>query len=273
MSKYQPVVEEQRVFVTVKAYPQPSSAYRETVCVAGITDQGKFIRLFPVTFRDLEEGEKFKLYTWIRVRAWKTTRDTRPESYHIKQESIQVESVVEPGKDWAERWRYIRPLISPSLDALKVLERSNGTSLGIIKPRELQDLVIKPAEETEWSSSDLEKLLRRDLFAQSEPSGQLKLLEKIPFQFRYRFLCDDDTCTGHDMSMISWEVVQTYRNFRAKYPGEWEKKFRETYWDRMKARDLHFHVGNMASHRTSWLILGLFYPPITAASQLSLFDD
>ena len=261
MSKYQPTIEEKRVLVTVKAYPQPSKAYRETVCVAGVTDQGQFIRLFPVTFRGFDEGTRFQTYAWIRVKAWKTPSDSRPESYHIDPDSLQVENVLGTEHFWAERWRLLRPLISPSLEALKARERQDGTSLGLIKPRELQRLVIEPEDESQWSSRDREKLLRRELFDSGEAHRPFHLLEKIPLRFKYRFLCEDPVCHGHEITIISWEVMESYRKYKRKYREGWERKFRERYWDDMRARDLHLYMGNMAVHRTSWLIIGLYYPP------------
>lgn len=271
MGRYQPVLEEKRVLVTVKAYPQPSKAYRETVCVAGVTDEGKWIRLFPVTFRSLEEGAKFKTYAWITVQAWKTSHDPRPESYHIGPDSITVESVVPSDKGWANRWSILRPLVNPSLEALKALQKQDKTSLGLIKPRKILDLIIKPAEEPEWSSAELEKLLRRDLFDTQEQGRPLHLLEKIPFRFAYHFLCGDPACSGHNLSVISWEVMESFRQWQTKYREGWQEKFREKYWDFMLKRNLHFYVGNMASHPGSWLILGLYYPPATPAVQMTLF--
>ena len=276
MNRYRPAIENKRVLVTVKAYPQPSKAYRETVCVAGVTDEGKWIRLFPVTFRSLAEGAKFKTYAWITVQAWKTPRDPRPESYHIEPDSINVESIVAPGKDWMNRWDILRPLVSPSLEALRARQKQDKASLGLIKPREILDLVIEPAEEQKWSSADLEKLLRQSLFDTEEQGHPLRLLEKIPYRFAYRFLCDDPACTGHNLSIISWEVMESFRRWQTKYGEDWQRKFREKYWDFMLQRDLHFYVGNMASHPTSWLIIGLYYPPCSKsframATQLPLF--
>ena len=217
MNRYQPNIESKRVLVTVKAYPQPSRAYRETVCVAGVTDEGKWIRLFPVTFRTLDEGSQFKMYTWVRVNAWKTPSDPRPESFHIESGSIQIESTVGTSNNWAERWNVLRPLVRPSLEALKAEQKVDKTSLGLIKPREILELIIDTAEETKWSSSELEKLLRQDLFDLDQQKRPLHLLEKIPFRFAYRFLCGDANCQGHNLSMISWEVMESYRKWFAEY--------------------------------------------------------
>jgi hypothetical protein len=59
-----------KVLVTVKAYPNPSKKYGETVCVAGIDlGTGKWIRLYPIQYRDLEDEKKFKKYSIIEIKA------------------------------------------------------------------------------------------------------------------------------------------------------------------------------------------------------------
>ena len=52
-----------RLVVTVKSYPQPSSRYHESVCVAGIrtdTKTPEWVRLYPLQFRDLPEEKQFQ---------------------------------------------------------------------------------------------------------------------------------------------------------------------------------------------------------------------
>jgi hypothetical protein len=48
-----------RVHILVKAFPQHSQKYEETVCCAGITDAGQLIRLFPITYRRLSPENRF----------------------------------------------------------------------------------------------------------------------------------------------------------------------------------------------------------------------
>ena len=54
-----------RVLITVKAAPNPSQTYGETVCVAGLRldlDNVGWVRLYPINFRDLGDDSKFKKY-------------------------------------------------------------------------------------------------------------------------------------------------------------------------------------------------------------------
>ena len=41
----------ERVLILCKTYPSPSAKYAETSCVAGMTEDGRLIRLYPVPFR------------------------------------------------------------------------------------------------------------------------------------------------------------------------------------------------------------------------------
>jgi hypothetical protein len=71
-----------RVVVLVKALPQPSKSYGETVCCAGVTADGQWKRLFPVRFRHLQDNS-FKHWDWINFGYRLPTRDRRVESYHV----------------------------------------------------------------------------------------------------------------------------------------------------------------------------------------------
>ena len=44
-------MEKQRILVTVKTYPTLSRKYGETVCTAGIREDGTWVRIYPVPFR------------------------------------------------------------------------------------------------------------------------------------------------------------------------------------------------------------------------------
>lgn len=78
--------ETKNVLVTVKAYPNPSRKYGETVCVAGVDlKTSKWVRLYPIPFRDLDDEKKFAKYSVIEVRAKKPSDDKRPDEKIKKQ--------------------------------------------------------------------------------------------------------------------------------------------------------------------------------------------
>jgi hypothetical protein len=67
----------EKILILAKTYPSPSAQHVETSCVAGINEQGAMRRLYPVPFRLIEEGQKFKKWQWIEVRIEKANKDHR----------------------------------------------------------------------------------------------------------------------------------------------------------------------------------------------------
>lgn len=60
----------ERVLITVKTYPTLSRKYGETVCTAGVRDDGSWVRIYPVPFRRLDEAEQYRKFDWLeKVRA------------------------------------------------------------------------------------------------------------------------------------------------------------------------------------------------------------
>jgi len=169
-----------------------------------------------------------------------------------RHDSIEILDEVGTGKDsgWAERKRFVLPLRDGSLEELKETDRS----LGLIKVRQLDDLVIEP-DEAKWPSQLRTWLEQQDLFGRSKQP-----LEKIPWKFKYKFFCEDYKCKGHEMLFVDWEVYQAWRKWRHTYGDDVLAKIREKFFDQMRQRDLFFFVGtSLRQHRyRSFLVLGLF---------------
>ena len=77
-------------FILVKAQPHRSSKYFETVCCAGIGRDGKWRRQYPVPFRILNDGQKFRRWDWIEYNFVKSSDDRRSESQKVLPESLKV---------------------------------------------------------------------------------------------------------------------------------------------------------------------------------------
>ena len=102
-----------RVRILVKAFPQPSKAHEETVCCAGISEDGtELLRLFPIRFRRLPKEHQFERFDLVEMTATKAS-DPRPESYRIDETSIRLverDQLTEEAK--VRLWQ---PFIAPSL--------------------------------------------------------------------------------------------------------------------------------------------------------------
>lgn len=73
--------QEKRVLIAVRTYPTPAAKGAETSCTAGITEDGEWIRLFPINYRQLEPEQKFHKYDWVTVRVAKAS-DPTPRKLH-----------------------------------------------------------------------------------------------------------------------------------------------------------------------------------------------
>ena len=237
----------------------------EVSCAAAITENGQWLRLFPVPWRFLDEDQRFRKYQWVDVSVIKAAKDPRPESYRLKQDGIKILSGPLSKKNaWQAEKDIVLPLRAHCLCCLvKERDANKYPTPGIFRPRSIDRLVIT-SEDPNWSESQLGLLRQGNLFA-AAPKQEL---EKIPFKFQYEFHCEDNDCNGHKIICTDWELGQTYRSWRTKYGAGWEAKFRQRYETEMiKRNDTHFYVGTMNGHPHVWIIAGLFYPPRVAESQ------
>jgi hypothetical protein len=265
----------QRVLIVVRTYPTPATNGVEVSCTAGITADGEWVRLFPIPYRFLDPDSQFSKYHWIDVSTKKAARDARPESFTIDRDSIVIGSFVGTRSGWRDRKAIVYPHRAHCHCCLTRAYEANGEpTLGLIRPKQIVSLEIEPTSD-EWSADELRKL-RQDLPSMfGEQRRPKQELEKIPFNFRYVFTCDEPDCHGHKLMCADWEMAQLYRTCRREYGAEgWEAKFRQRYESEMIQKfDTHFYVGTVHRYGT-WIIVGVFYPPCgqEPAMQQSLFE-
>jgi len=251
-------LETKQVLITVKAYPNPSKKYGETVCCAGIDlETGSWIRLYPIPYRDLDSSRKFQKYTIIKVRCWKARDDSRPESYKVDCDSIEIVRWLDTGRKWHDRAEIILPTLSPSFCGI-LRDAADGPSLGAFRPREIV---------FSWKKSSLGNEAEREAcYAQlSFFDKQKNAIEEIPFDFYYQFRCVGAAdCPGHELSIIDWEIGEAYRDWRGKYTPEslLLEKMRQKWQDQICSaqNDVCFYVGNMLRFRDHFMVLGVFWP-------------
>jgi hypothetical protein len=249
-----------RVLITVKAYPNPSYSYGETVCCAGIDlETSRWIRLYPISYRDLDSNKKFRKYSVIEIECAKAREDVRPESYRVREDSIRILSYLgTSAKDWEQRKAIVFSMPSLTLCELKKAEADSGTSLGLIKPSQIKFIIGKrPMSDTEKRASAYAQL---GFFKKAKNS-----IEEIPYIFYYRFKCESDSaCSGHELSINDWEINQAFRDWRNKYnpEGLLLKKIEER-WSALanvEKNNVNFYVGNLHAHPKTFIILGTFSP-------------
>lgn len=260
--------ETKEILITVKAYPNPSKKYQETTCVAGVSG-GEWIRLYPINFRGLPPDKAFKKYELIKVKVKKRISDPRPESFIPDSDSIEKVGFIDTRNDpyWEKRKEYLLPTVSGSMCEILRLQKQINKSLGMFKPKKVLDFSIIQ-ENDEWSYA--ERAIQKSLFG-----PELLPLEKIPFSFKYSFICHDEGCKGHKMKIVDWETAQFYRKIRKKYKDNMnliEREMKKRWLDELFStnRDPYFYVGNVAKFPRSFIILGVFWPLHKKEEQLRL---
>jgi hypothetical protein len=264
-------VEKIRILITVKTYPIPSKKYEELVCTAGVSEAGDFIRLYPINFRELDYGKKYKKYQWMEVMAKRHVgRDVRKESY--RPDSSTISMLGEPmGTDsgtWKTRAQYVLTKKSTSMEQLWEKQKVDRTSLGIFKPLKVNDL-IAIADDPDWKPSFKAALQQQKLWDDRTTTKQPP--RKIPWKFQYKFQCDDDRCNGHKMMIEDWEVGALFWNCvedgatSEEAAASVRKKFLEEICGDNK--DTHFFVGTVLGFGT-WVIVGTFWPKKIPQSRL-----
>ena len=270
--------EQLRILITVKTYPIPSAKYGELVCTAGVTEQGGFVRLYPVNFRDQPYSRQYRKYQWIEVFAEKHRgRDTRKESYRPDCDTLITcgEPIPTLRGDWTARSQYVLKNVAQSLEELKAQQDIDKTSLGLFKPREILDIEIE-AVTGQWKGSFLEELRQARIWDDRTVSSQPP--RKVPFIFRYVFRCDDERCKStHRIMIEDWEVGALYWRLvdGGATPQEAAAKVKEKFLGELcgPERDTHFFVGTVLSYPKSWVIIGVYWPPrLKHDPQNRLFD-
>lgn len=244
----------ERALILVKAFPQPSQKYEETVCCAGLTPEGQFVRLYPIRYRHLARDQRFDRWDVIEYEAERPRDDYRPESRHVNEDTIHVAQSREHLTD-EQRVRLWAPHVTDSLVKLKELNVATERSLGIVRP--------DPGT-VKFTCS---RLSADEAMAKQAEFKQVSLLQPdtlpelpVEYEFRYRFACGG---TSHNMRIHDWEVQAAYFAYKRKYGDGTLAVLRQEYEERIPVRNLHFVMGTMHAHPRQFIIIGLLRSPIS----------
>ncbi len=261
----------------MKAYPALSRKYGEVCCVAGVemtTDGPQWVRLYPVPFRTLDDERRFKKYQRISVRVQRHTGDRRPETRRPDRDSIKpIGEAIPTSGGWVRRRRWVEPLLAESMCEIRRLQRADGTSLAAFRPQDVRDILIEEvdvdAEKAAIAKSFAAQPSLLDGLSGNERRNQLREIEQIPYRFKYVYRCSDPGCAGHEQSIIDWEIFQFFRRVRNR--RDWRERVRARFLTQLCGadRDTAFIVGNQHQYPSSFMVLGVWWPP-RHAEQLSL---
>jgi hypothetical protein len=247
-----------RVRILVKAYPQPSRTYEETVCVAAISDDGRdMLRLFPIRYRQLPKDRQFDRFDLVELTMEIPRDDPRPESRHVIEDSIRI---IGRGKEIndAAKVRLWQPFVASTLKVLHVENKKTQRSFGIVRPDPGSvRFFIKPTKDIDADGRAMNEAAYQQVSLFEEP------LAKLPppdYAFGYKF-----TSGGHSHEHLihDWEVQAAYIAYRRRYGDRTLDMLRQEYGERIPSHNLHFILGTMKAHPQTFIIIGLLRSPIS----------
>ena len=280
----------EKVLVTVMTYPALSDKHFETVCTAGFREDGSWIRIFPIPYRVLlgsDDSRRYHKWQWIEVDIEQDlARDRRRESFHITNiDSLRRLSFIDKNHvNWDLRldWVLKNKRIYRNMTELLEDTRQNNTSLAVLKPSQIVDVIYKKEDMTKFQeklkkreSKYKAELLQMKLFENEyEMSETFRFAEKVPYKFSYVFTTEDGK--QRTLMIEDWEIGMLYRNTFQKYQNEESacQKVREKYLN-MAKENIYLFLGtsfewHMKNAPDPYLIIGVFAPPKKDAIQTML---
>jgi hypothetical protein len=248
-----------RVLITVKAAPNPSATYGETVCVAGLRlDAGHegWVRLYPINFRFIEHDYAFRKYDVVSVFATPAT-EGRYESWKPRIDSLRRETHLD---GWERRMPHLGPFAHATMCNLRAHALEGGPSLGLVRAIRVSALHVEAHPGwTEDQRRKIENYVNQpELFDLGKPKSAL---EAPRFIAHYNWTCPEPGCPGHRQELLDWEFSAFQRRLPADDAAAYAA-IRGRWFEEICAptRDVYFYVGNQAKRRQTFSILGVVYP-------------
>jgi hypothetical protein len=230
--------------IIVKAAPQLSARHGETVCTAAVTRDRRWVRLYPITFRTLEDAQKFKRWDIVQY-TWQPPKDDRrAESRRLRHQSLTIAGNL-PQR---ERYGLVTPMVKDGLAD----EGRQGRSFAFIRPTIHRFITErKPADELEEERRKFELAAKQtDLFL--EP---IVPYAPRPYRFKYDYEIKDGKRSG---TCQDWETEATFFHWRKQYSEAEAITHMQAKWgEEMPAKGLLFAMGTHSLYPDTWLINGL----------------
>lgn len=278
-----------RILILAQTNPCFSHRYLETVCTAGVTEDGEWIRLYPLRKRLLSEDKKYHKYQWVECKIDPTPQnhDCRPESHKVDQGSIIPRDLLPTTDNWAVRRRFLLsgnfPIYQTKEQILEGVQ-NNRFSLCFFQPTSV--LTFFGELENSEFTDDEKGIIKQHcdqgiLFCfDDEVSPSSLNFKKIPYSFHCKF--KDRDGVEMNLSVLDWEMSTLYRN--CKNTSDQYRALEKTlyqYNNFIRTKDIYFVLGtrnrehNILRHRPEsninpWSIISVMYFPKLLQLELGL---
>ena len=236
---------EAEAIVIIKAAPQVGKRHGETVCCAGLTLQGNWLRLYPISFRTLEQAKKFSRWDIIKFKWWKPKDDHRVESRRIDQDSLEIIGKLKT----AERTKFLASSIVTGLDE----ELKKGKSLALLRAEILGfNFEEKGAGKMQEDAAKFDALRKQPDLFNTKPMIPYK---PCPYHFKYRYRTDDGEREG---TCQDWEIEATYHNWAKAYGEDYAlSEIEKIFGNEYPLKGMLLAMGTHSQYPATWLINGV----------------
>lgn len=273
-------MKKERILVTVKTYPTLSKKYGETVCTAGVREDGSWVRIYPVPFRRLNESEQYRKFDWIECQILRNPSDPRPETFRpVDENELNPVDHIDTSDNWRERRQILleNTRVYEHLDELIAGAKENEISLALFKPTKIINFIWEKGSR-DWNEERLKQMRQLhnqlDLFDDNSWRKTFEVIPKLPYNFSYCF--EDASGRRSELQVLDWETGALFWNCLRAANGDEAtalEKVKQKYLDTFSKTNLHFFLGTTLQFhffaKNPWVIIGVF--PIPHEHQLELF--
>jgi hypothetical protein len=259
-----------KILIVAKTYPTKSKKYTELVCTAGIDEDGKWYRIYPIPTKTLKEYEGLKKYTWIDAEILKDKSDPRPESYKINISTIRLLDTISTDKEWQYRKDIVfKSKIYTNMDEIiDLANKANSLSLSLFKPHKFLHVYFESKDVEKFTDIEVReyKNANLNLFEHNSSCAvEFNAMPSLPYDIKLVF--EDERSKESKMNILDWEINQLYWNLKNKKynDAEIKKGIRDKLFWMISKQDLYLYLGTMKQMHgwtsNPFTIIGLFYPP------------
>lgn len=206
---------------------------------------GNWLRMYPVSFRVLDDSQKFKRWDRVQFKWRRPTDDTRIESRRVDNESLEIVGRM-PDREKA-------PFLDQHIVTSLSEQHQKGLSLALLKP-EIQSFHIepKPQADLEQEQARIDTFhAQTDMFIPRPAVPQTA----CPYQFKYKYTTDDGDRFG---TCQDWETEATFFRWRNAYGEQGAlDRMQQQFGAMLPERGLYFAMGTHSRWPDKWLINGL----------------
>ena len=263
--------QERTLLILGSTYPNHSKKYVEVACTGAIDEStGRMIRIHPMPRRQLEPENRFQDFQRVRARIKRNFEDGRVDSMRIDPPSITPLEVIPPASHEARR-NYIErcPNLVGSVEELFDRLKTDGMSLGIVRPKELVRVYLKQRSAKDvaaWHEKE-DDLLRQQTMAGEKPPRPLDC-PVVDFHVSWR--CDDARCKTHDMTVKTWGLHELYRKLEGDARRDEKVKAKMLQTFDLAKRDVFMFFGTFVGRRFEFGLMGAYAPERLVQMSLGL---